>query len=102
MTRPQAPNIPLIVSEDHGPHLGCQGYPDVPTPHLDRLAAEEVRFVDHHTACAVRSPEGARVLAVRYPSRVGDVAAAGTERDLTARAGRAQTAELEPDERERV
>ena len=32
------PNVLWIISDDLGPELGCYGYPDVATPHLDRLA----------------------------------------------------------------
>ena len=33
------PNVLWIISDDLGPELGCYGYPDVATPHVDRLAA---------------------------------------------------------------
>jgi N-sulfoglucosamine sulfohydrolase len=39
-------NVVLIVGDDHGRDLGCYGNPDVKTPHLDRLAAQGVRFTD--------------------------------------------------------
>lgn len=41
---PPRPNVVLFVSDDHGPDAGCYGHPVVRTPHLDRLAAEGVRF----------------------------------------------------------
>lgn len=45
------PNILLIVSDQHSPHvLGCAGDPVVRTPALDQLAARGVRFTD--TSCA--------------------------------------------------
>ena len=40
----QPPNILLIVSEDNGPELGSYGDPYARTPHMDRLAAADVRF----------------------------------------------------------
>lgn len=41
------PNILFILADQHNAKmLGHQGHPDVQTPHLDRLAAEGVRF-DH-------------------------------------------------------
>ncbi len=49
------PNILWILAEDHGPQLGCYGYPHVETPHLDRLAAEGVRFNQAHTTAPVCS-----------------------------------------------
>ena len=41
------PNILLILTDDQGwPTLGCYGNRLVPTPNLDRLAAEGMRFTD--------------------------------------------------------
>jgi len=37
------PNVLWLVAEDFGPHLGCYGAKGVPTPALDRLAADGVR-----------------------------------------------------------
>ncbi len=39
-------NVLLLVGDDHGLELGCYGHPVVKTPHLDRLAAQGVRFTD--------------------------------------------------------
>jgi N-sulfoglucosamine sulfohydrolase len=39
-------NVILIVGDDHGLDAGCYGHPDVKTPHLDRLAAQGVRFTN--------------------------------------------------------
>lgn len=38
------PNILWITSEDNSPYLGCYGDPLAVTPHLDRLAAQGVRY----------------------------------------------------------
>lgn len=38
------PNILWITSEDNSPYLGCYGDPQALTPHLDRLAAEGIRY----------------------------------------------------------
>lgn len=67
------PNILLIVSEDHGPHLGCDGDPNARTPHLDALASEGVRFANHHTTCAICSPGRASVLTGLYPHQNGQI-----------------------------
>ena len=41
----ERPNILFILSDQHNAKvMGHQGHPDVQTPHLDRLAAEGVRF----------------------------------------------------------
>ena len=41
---PPRPNILWLVSEDHGPHLGCYGDKYATTPHVDRLAAQGLRY----------------------------------------------------------
>ena len=41
---PARPNILWLIGEDLGPQLACYGTKDVTTPHLDRLAAEGIRF----------------------------------------------------------
>ena len=38
------PNIVWLIADDLSPELGAYGYPHVRTPHIDRLAAEGVRF----------------------------------------------------------
>ena len=39
-TEDKRPNVLWLIAEDFGPHLGCDGTPQVWTPNLDRLAAE--------------------------------------------------------------
>jgi arylsulfatase A-like enzyme len=66
------PNILLFLSDDHGPWaLGCYGNQEVRSPHLDRLAAEGVRFQSAFTPSPVCSPARACLLAGRTPSQVG-------------------------------
>ena len=50
------PNVLLIVVHDLGTRLGCYGYPSVPSPALDRLAAEGVRFTRNFCTAAFCSP----------------------------------------------
>ena len=38
------PNVLLLVSDDLAATLGCYGYPQAKTPHLDALAASGVMF----------------------------------------------------------
>ncbi len=49
------PNIVYIMADDLGyGDLGCYGQTRIRTPHIDRLAAEGMRFTDHysgHTVC---------------------------------------------------
>jgi len=45
------PNILFILTDDQGwTSLGCYGNTLVPTPHLDRLAREGIRFTDAYVA----------------------------------------------------
>ena len=47
------PNILLIVSEDHGPEIGCYGDPYAQTPNIDRLASEGVCFTNAYVPIRV-------------------------------------------------
>ncbi len=66
-------NILLIVSEDNGPHLSCYGDSNVSTPHLDRLAAEGIRFTNAYTTQAVCSPGRASIHTGLYPHQNGQI-----------------------------
>jgi len=66
------PNIVLIVIDDLGyGDLGSYGNPSHRTPHLDRLAAQGLRFTDFHTNGAVCSPTRAALLTGQYQQRSG-------------------------------
>jgi len=66
-----SPNIILFVADDLGyGDLGCYGSA-IPTPNLDGLAAEGVRFNHYYSAGAVCSPARAGILTGRYATRVG-------------------------------
>jgi len=77
------PNIVLIVADDLGyGDLGCYGSSRNPTPHIDALAKEGLRFTDFHSAGAMCSPTRASILTGRYPQRFGrifDSALSGTK-----------------------
>jgi arylsulfatase A-like enzyme len=65
------PNIVLIVSDDQGyAEMSCQGG-DIPTPHLDRLAASGVRFKAGYVTSPYCSPSRAGLLTGRYQQRFG-------------------------------
>ncbi len=61
------PNIIYIMADDMGyGDLGCYGATRIPTPHMDRLAVEGVRFIDAHSTSAVCTPSRYSVLTGRY------------------------------------
>ncbi len=70
MTR--RPNILCFVTDQHrADHLGCAGNPDVKTPHIDRLAAEGIRFTQSFVANPVCQPNRASMFTGRYPKAHG-------------------------------
>lgn len=67
------PNIVFVLFDDMG-WSQPQSYvvdSTLRTPHLDRLAAQGMRFTDAHSAAAVCTPTRYGVLTGRYPSRLG-------------------------------
>jgi len=65
---PRRPNIVYILADDMGyGDLACQNPKSkIPTPHLDRLAAQGIRFTDAHAPTAVCTPTRYAVLTGRY------------------------------------
>jgi arylsulfatase A-like enzyme len=73
------PNLVVIFADDMGyGDIGCYGSPDVPTPHIDRLAREGTRFTDGYVSCAVCSPSRAALLTGQYQQRHGHEFNSGT------------------------
>ncbi len=69
---PDRPNVVFILTDNHGAWtMGCYGNPDIKTPHVDRMAAEGIRFDQAYTNNAVCSPTRATYLTGLMPSQHG-------------------------------
>ena len=63
-------NVLLITIDTLRPdHLGCYGYTKIETPHIDRLAAEGVRFETVVVPVPLTTPSHASILTGVYPTR---------------------------------
>jgi arylsulfatase A len=68
----ERPNFIVIMADDLGyGDLGCYGGKLWPTPNIDRLAREGIRFTDFHSSGPVCSPTRAGLLTGRYQQRAG-------------------------------
>lgn len=66
------PNIVFILADDLGwSDLSVYQPSPIETPHLERLAAEGVRFTDFYAAAPVCSPTRASIITGWTPARVG-------------------------------
>ena len=66
----RGPNIILILADDLGwSDLGCYGADLIETPHIDRLAADGVRFTQAY-AMSVCSPSRATLLTGKHAARL--------------------------------
>lgn len=74
-TRPVSadrPNFVIIMADDMGyGDVSCYADPGYETPHIDRLAAEGLKFTDFHSSGAVCSPTRAGLVTGRYQQRAG-------------------------------
>ncbi|GLW08123.1 N-acetylgalactosamine-6-sulfatase [Microtetraspora sp. NBRC 13810] len=69
--RPARPNVLVILGDDLGwGDLSSYGSPGIRTPHLDRLAAQGLRFTNGYSAAAVCSPTRFALYTGRYPGRL--------------------------------
>lgn len=71
-TAADRPNILFIYADDLGyGDVGCYNpQSKVPTPHLDRLAADGIRFTDAHSPSTVCTPSRYGVMTGRMPFRL--------------------------------
>jgi len=81
--RGRRPNFVVILTDDQGySDLSCYGARGFLTPHLDRMAAEGVRFTDFYAAAAICSPARAALLTGCYPQRVGITRVLGPKSEI--------------------
>jgi arylsulfatase A-like enzyme len=66
------PNILIFLSDDVGwAEFGFQGGKDIPTPNIDSIAKNGVRFTQGYVAATYCSPTRAGLMTGRYPTRFG-------------------------------
>lgn len=66
------PNVVIVFTDDQGwGDLSCQGSTEIPTPNIDRLAAEGMRFTDFYASQPVCSASRASLLTGCYANRLG-------------------------------
>lgn len=69
---PARPNIVIMVADDMGyADLGAHGCTDIPTPHVDSIAKNGVRFTSGYVSSPVCSPSRAGLITGRYQTRFG-------------------------------
>jgi arylsulfatase B len=80
---PRKPNIVLLFADDLGyGELGCQGNPEIPTPHIDSIARNGIRFTDGYVTAPVCCPSRAGLMTGRYQTRFGHEHNATGKRNL--------------------
>src|SRR6266542_4232698 len=71
-TKPKRPNIIILLADDLGyADAGFQGCKDIPTPHIDSLARNGVRFTSGYVSGPYCSPTRAGLMTGRYQNRFG-------------------------------
>lgn len=66
------PNLIVIMTDDQGyADVGFNGCKDIPTPNIDSIAGNGVKFTDGYVSYAVCSPSRAGFLTGRYQQRFG-------------------------------
>ncbi len=66
------PNFIIVLADDLGwGDLACMGHPIAKTPHLDRFAAEGMRFNQFYAGAPICSPSRAALITGRSAYRVG-------------------------------
>ncbi len=66
------PNLIIIIADDLGyADVGFNGSTEIPTPHIDRIAKEGVKFTDGYVSFPVCGPSRAGLMTGRYQGRFG-------------------------------
>jgi arylsulfatase A-like enzyme len=66
----ERPNIVFVLADDMGPgDLACYGGTIAPTPNIDRMAAEGVRFTQYYSASPICSPSRVGCTTGMFPAR---------------------------------
>lgn len=66
------PNVIIILTDDQGyGDVGFNGCKDIPTPNIDRIADNGVRFTSGYVTYAVCGPSRAGIITGRYQDRFG-------------------------------
>lgn len=64
------PHVILILADDMGiGDLSCYGGKQTPTPRIDRLAQEGMRFTQYYSASPICSPSRCGIITGMYPAR---------------------------------
>ncbi len=68
----QTPNIVLIIADDLGyADVGFNGCKDIPTPNIDQVAINGVKFTNGYVSWAACGPSRAGLITGRYQGRFG-------------------------------
>lgn len=68
----EKPNVIIILTDDQGyADVGFNGCKDIPTPNIDRIAANGVVFTNGYVSYAVCAPSRAGLITGRYQDRFG-------------------------------
>ena len=66
------PNLIVIMTDDQGyQDVGFNGSKEIPTPHIDSIAANGVKFTDGYVSFPVCGPSRAGFITGRYQDRFG-------------------------------
>tara|TARA_R110002049_G_scaffold285698_2_gene466806 strand:- start:12806 stop:14305 length:1500 start_codon:yes stop_codon:yes gene_type:complete len=86
------PNVIVVIADDLGyGETGMMGNREIPTPHIDALAADGIRCTSGYVTASFCSPSRAGLMTGRYQARFGyDINPTG-ERNLLPQAGLPET-----------